>query len=330
MYKNEFENNIKKGYFFKSLLLYGEEEFFFGEYTKKIIALLNITNDEKVTIYQDEYNLDTCLNYLSQSSLFGDRNFLILKLNSTKIDKKHIQKLIDATLKNENSYMIIELYDGNFKSYLTSFSKKTTQTQVNHVRFFKPNINEALNILNQKAKALNIDIDTPTLKYIYEHQNNNISLSVNDLNKLVIFDERIDIKMVNNILFNLSMVTKESLIDSILAKKDFKEDLKRFLEYSNDQESIQLVSYISNHIITLIEYNMFLKIHSFADSKAILGYQPPKHLEQKYISQAMKLSIKDFENIINHLLELEQYIKSGVKIDKNIFIYNGLLKLKNM
>jgi DNA polymerase-3 subunit delta len=330
MYKNEFDNSLRKGYFYKSIMLYGDEDFFLSFYTNKILKVLNITNDEKITLYQDEYNLDTCVNYLSQSSLFGDRNLLILKLNSTKIDKRNIEKIINATLKNENSYFILQLLEGNFKTYTSVFSKKNQLNEVNHLRFFKPNIGEALSILQNQANDLNVKIDSNALKYIYEHQNMNLSFSINDLRKLAIFDEQIDIKMINNVLFNLSQVTKESLIDKILAKKDFSEDLVRFLEYSNDEDSIKLLSYFSNHIMTLLEFNMFVKIHNRIDAIEILGFKAPPHIVQKYTSQSMRFSLKDFEEILNHILEMEHYIKSGIKVDKNAFIYTGLLKLKEL
>jgi DNA polymerase-3 subunit delta len=317
MYKQEFDNNIKKGYFFKSIMLYGEEEFFIIEYTKKILAILNITSDEKMTIYQDEYHADTCLNYLSQSSLFGDRNILILKLYNNKIDKKYIQKLIDATIKNE-------------KSYATLFSKKNNLNHINHVRFFKPYVPEALNILQDKANKLKININKSELKHIYEHQNMNISFAVNDLEKLSIFDEQIDIKMINSILFNLSTVTQEQIIDKILAKHDFSEDLQNFLKHANSKDSSSIISYFTNHIITLIEYHSFIKVNSYADSKAILGFAPPKHIEQKYISQAMRYSLRDFEIILNYLLSLDLELKKGLKIDKEPIIFTSLLELKRI
>jgi DNA polymerase-3 subunit delta len=330
MYKQEFDNNIKKGYFFKSIMLYGEEEFFIIEYTKKILAILNITSDEKMTIYQDEYHADTCLNYLSQSSLFGDRNILILKLYNNKIDKKHIQKLIDATTKNENSYFVLQLFDTNFKSYSTLFSKKNNLNHINHVRFFKPYVPEALNILQDKANKLKININKSELKHIYEHQNMNISFAVNDLEKLSIFDEQIDIKMINSILFNLSTVTQEQIIDKILAKHDFSEDLQNFLKHANSKDSSSIISYFANHIITLIEYHSFIKVNSYADSKAILGFAPPKHIEQKYISQAMRYSLRDFEIILNYLLSLDLELKKGLKIDKEPIIFTSLLELKRI
>jgi DNA polymerase-3 subunit delta len=327
MYKNEFDKNIKNGFFYKSIMFYGEENFFIKSYTEKIINILAITNDEKLTVYQDEYSLELCINYLSQSSLFGDRNLLILKIDSTKIDKRQIEQIVNITIKNENSYFILQFLDINFKIYVPVFSKKEQLNIVNHLRFFKPTIVDAINILADKAYFLKINIDKSDLRYIYEYQNMNLLFAINDLNKLAIFDEKIDIKMINDILFNLSHITKESLVDKILSKKNFSEDLQKFLEDSTDEESIKLLSFLINYITILLEFNIFLKVHNFADSKAILGYKPPSFIEQKYISQSMKFSLNNFEDILNYLLEMELYIKSGIKIDKNSFIYSGLMKM---
>ena len=76
MYKNELDNQIRSGTISNSFVFFGESTFLIDMYTK---MLTNIDDANLLNFYHDEYNFDSAKAHLSQGSLFGDRNILIVK-----------------------------------------------------------------------------------------------------------------------------------------------------------------------------------------------------------------------------------------------------------
>ena len=65
----------------KVIMLYGESHFLIERYTK---LLSNIADASVLSLYHSEYDFSQAKNHLSQGSLFGDQNLLIIK-NEKKI-----------------------------------------------------------------------------------------------------------------------------------------------------------------------------------------------------------------------------------------------------
>jgi DNA polymerase-3 subunit delta len=319
MYKNSLDKLLDGSYNLKSILLYGESDFYIDYYCKKIVSL--ISSEDKMTLYFDEYNYNTAYNYLAQSSLFGDKNLLIVK-SDAKIHKKELDKLIELTNKNDNSYFIYMYTGSDFKSLLKAFDTKVSD----QVRFFHPNINEALIILQENAQKFDIDIDTQLLKYLYDSQDMNLAYAINELKKLSILNEEISINTIDKMSYNLNSNDMNSVIFDILSKKDFKVDLFKLFEEGEDE--IKFISTITSLLVTLVEFSVHARLFGQVDSKEILGYKLPKFIEQKYISYSTKISITSFSIMISFLQERELYLKQNIKIDKSAFLYTILSKLQ--
>lgn len=319
MYKSALDKLLEKKYDLKSIMLYGESDFFVSYYSKKIHSC--ITTCDILSLYYDEYNFESALNYLSQSSLFGDINLLIIKTDK-KIPKKELDAIIESTIKNDNSYFIYEYYGDDFKSLVSSFGKNKTD----QVRFFKPTINEAMDILRQKANHINLNIESFLLKYLYDIQNSDLGLSVKELEKLAILDDEITTKTIEQLSFNLSSGDINSIIYDILDKKDFKDGLFRILDEGEDE--IRFVTTFTSFLVTLLEFHIHARLYAQADSKVILGYTLPKHIEQKYYLYATKININSFHKMIGLLQERELALKQTIKSEKSLFLYTTLSKLQ--
>ncbi len=91
MYKNEFDKHIQNTTLSNSFVFFGESSFLIDRYTKTVT---NIEDASVLTFYYDEYDFSVAKAHLSQASLFGDRNVLIIK-SEKKIPKKELDTLID-------------------------------------------------------------------------------------------------------------------------------------------------------------------------------------------------------------------------------------------
>ncbi len=77
VYKNQFMNLIKRE-LPRAVLLFGDDNFYIDRIIDFYIKRTNSQNSV-LKYYFDEYNFDSIKNNLSQSSLFGDTNFIIIK-----------------------------------------------------------------------------------------------------------------------------------------------------------------------------------------------------------------------------------------------------------
>ena len=84
MYKAEFDNRIRNKTISNSFILYGESEFLIDLYAS---MLSNYADANFLIFYNDEYNFNSAKAHLSQASLFGDRNVLVIKTEK-KVTKK--------------------------------------------------------------------------------------------------------------------------------------------------------------------------------------------------------------------------------------------------
>jgi len=90
MYQREFENLLRTTPP-RAMLFFGDNEYQITNYLQHYI---NITkaSDSLLTLYFDEYSFERAKAYLSQSSLFGGTNLLIIK-REKKIPKKELDVL---------------------------------------------------------------------------------------------------------------------------------------------------------------------------------------------------------------------------------------------
>ena len=86
MYKNELDKHIQNNSISNNFVFFGESSFLIELYTK---TLSNIADASIIKYYYDEYNFNSAKAHLSQASLFGDKNVLIIK-SEKKFQKKNL------------------------------------------------------------------------------------------------------------------------------------------------------------------------------------------------------------------------------------------------
>ncbi len=327
MYKREFENLILNNKLPKSILLYGNCAYQIELYTDKILSNINALDEEKMKLHFDEYNFSTAKNFLSQSSLFGDRNILIIKTDKV-IPKKELDILVDLCFKNDTSFLIYESFadDAKGKNISKSF---TSKKNANFVRFFKLNQGEAISLLLQKAKQIGLKINGYALSHLYQLQNENISLCVNDLEKLNILEKEIQISDIDEQIYGLGSIGMEKFIKDLLEKKDLKDFFQKFTELGSADE-IRIINAIESYISTLFMFHSYIKIHGKFDPKEILGYPLPPQIANEKSKLSMKFGIETYDKVLKHLLKSELKLKKMQNIDKNSLLLSCLIKLQTL
>jgi len=318
MYKRELENLLNSNKEIKNILLFGECRYFIENYSKLITKKID-EQSEKMVFYFDEYDFSSAKNYLSQTSLFGDKNILVIKTES-KINANELKSLIKISEKVDDSYLIVEYYGNDFRTFQKPFGS-------NFVRFFDPNIHESVGILSQKAISIDLDIDRYALEHLLATQGFNISFALNELDKLSILDLKITTKDIDRLSYGLGELNLDELIFKILNKDNFFKDLKTLLQ---KEDEIRVIIAIASFITQLSLFNLFFEINGFVDSKEILGYKLPKQIEEARFRLSKKLNRDSISKMLEHLQKSELILKTEPKIDKEAILYSSLIKLQTL
>ncbi len=323
MYKREFDNLLKSK-MVKLLMLYGDNEYLIDYYVDYYIQNLDAKND-MISMYYEQYNFQTALSYLSQNSLFGGVNLLIIK-SDKKINKKELDKLIDITKRGENNYLIyaFEGSSKNAKTLQNSFNQKNSGVWV---RFFETTINDAMDMLKAKANKINLKIDHYAMQHLYMILNHNLALSINELDKLAILDREITTKEIDNLVYSTAPLAVEQLLMSIFQKQDIIPLIKILLDLGEDEFSILRAT--QHFLNQLFLFNAYIKIHGTVDSQAILGFRLPKHIEEQRANLATKISSSNLLKIYEHLLISELELKESKPLNRDSLLLGILIKIQS-
>ena len=320
MYRNEFDNHLKQNKKFKAYMFYGQSTFLVEHYTQLVSSQLG-THDEIEKLYFDDYDFKYAKDKLLQSSLFSSNNILLIKCEK-KIPKKELGVLIDACNTNLDSTVIFScLGDSEFKTMENSFSAKTNSVAV---RCFQPFDSEAIRILENEAKQLNIKYEIPALNHLYFMHKNDLSLCVNDLKKLAVLDELITSNVINTHCFGIGAVSFEDFLHDLLSGKDIGDDLSLLLEEGMNE--IFLLNQVTSFVQQLFMISSYARTIGQPNPKEILGFIPPKNVWEKKSKLAINIKPEVFQEILEYLLNIELDLKSS-KIDKqNIYLQACLRK----
>ncbi len=318
MYKKEFDQYLAKNSFSNALMFFGESHFFIDRYT----ALLgDIEDASKLTLYHDEYNFATASAHLSQASLFGDANLLIIK-SEKKIPKADLDKLVELCKKNPTNRFIYAYYGTDFKTSDKSFTQKNIAMSV---RFFTPNQNEAIGFLTQEAQRIGLKIDRYALNHLLQAQNNDLSLAASELQKLQLFNREITTKDIDMLVYGLAQITLEQLINKILSKQDFKKSLEQILE--SGEEEVKIITALVAFVTQLYLFNIYIRINGAPNSQEILGYNLPQFLLTEKATFSLKFRPVHYKNMLDLLLGAELKLKSS-NVDREAILFSTLLKLQ--
>ncbi len=322
MYQREFDQRLKQG-LPKAVLLYGENEFMLDYYANLYKDRLD-ASESLLALYHDEYDFEQAKAYLSQSSLFGGINLLIIR-SEKKVPKKELETLVELTQKNSDNYLLY-IYEGsssNAKSLQSSFTDKKGGVWV---RFFEPNIKDGVAMLQQKAQEIGLDIDHYALSHLMTMLNNNLALCANELGKLAILGTKIESKDIDRLVYSTAPLAVEQLLIDLFNKKEIGQTLEKLLDLGEDEYSIlRATQFFVNQIFL---FHAYIRINGQPDSKAILGYKLPRHIEEQKARLALKVKTSALLKIYEHLLETELSIKRPGSIDTESLLYGALIRLQ--
>jgi DNA polymerase-3 subunit delta len=321
MYKNELDSAIKSGKVSNSFVFFGESEFLIDMYTK---MLTNIEDASILNFYYDEYDFSSAKAHLSQASLFGGNNVLIVK-SEKKIPKKELDILIDYCEKNPDNLFIYAYLGSDHKTYNNkkAFAKKSTMS----VRFFHPKEYEAQNIILSVAQEKNVNIDKYSISHLLQIHNGDVALSCNEIEKFRVYDRAITTKDIDNLVFGLAEINIDDLIKKIIGKKDFKADLANILEHGEDE--IRIVTAITAYLTQLYMFNIYIRVHGAPNALEILGYPAPKFVVDEKAALSLKFKPNTYYKLHELLLSSELKMKSS-NVDKSAILLSTLIRVQKL
>ena len=289
MYKKEFDSLPSLPH---SVVFWGDN-FYLREYEKKILDKFKDANILKM--YYDEFDFDKAKLHLSENSLFGDTNVLILKHNKIP---PNIEKLFEFA---KDSYFFFFYYGNNHIKY------------ENSVRFFAPEVKELFLFIENKAKELNITISKQAVMKLIQSVES-VFLE-KEIEKLALFKSEIYENDIDEIVFFYKEDRFEDIIVDILEGREFENSLKNLLlKVGYNRFLVAIINYIKD----LYKYNLYIKKTGLSSLKGLLGYQLPYDIERKRVSLAIKFKEKDYYKLLRFLLSKELEIRKG-KDEETIF-----------
>ena len=322
MYQREFDQKLKQT-LPKAVLFYGENDYLIDYYIDLYIKKTD-AKESMLSLYHDEWNFELAKNFLSQTSLFGGTNLVVVK-HDKKITKKELDILIELANKSDDNYFLYG-YSGaakDAKSMQAAFSEKKGGLWV---RFFEPNIRDGIAMLQQKAQQIQLDIDHYALQHLMLLLNNNLALCANELDKLAILGMKVTSKDIDKLVYSTAPLATEQLLIDLFNKKPITATITKLLDLGEDEASLlRSTQYFVNQIFL---FHAYIKLHGHVDSAAILGYKLPKQIEEQKAQLALRVKSAALLKIFEHLLESEILIKKAPATQKEVLVYSMLIKLQ--
>ena len=323
MYQREFDNLLRTTPP-RAMLFYGENRYLIASYLQHYINMTSAA-DSLLNLYFDEYSFEKAKAYLSQSSLFGGTNLLIVKRDK-KIPKKELDVLIELVNKNSDNYFLFE-YQGKASDAKSLQSSFTPKKGANWLRLFEPNMRESMDILKRKADALGMHIDHYALQHLLLLLNNNLALCANELNKLAILEGEVSSKDIDRLVYSTAPLAVEQLLIDLFEKKPIVETTAKLLEVGEDEFSIlRSTQFFMNQIFL---FHAYMKLHGHIDSKEILGFKLPKQIEDQKANLALRVKSPAILKIFEHLLEVELQMKTTPATNRELLLYGAFIKLQS-
>jgi len=322
VYQKEFEQILQKR-LPKALLAYGENQYAIEGYISKYIAELGAKED-LLKLYFDEYNFEQAKTYLSQNSLFGGINLLIIK-HDKAIPKKELETLLELVKKNSDNYLLYLFY-GVQKDIKSNAALFRSDDAV-EVRLFEPSLRESIAILQKKANELQVQIDPYALEHLIMVLNNNLMLCSNEVEKLSTLNRPISSKDIDELVYSDAPLGVEKLLIDLCNKKPISNTINTLLELGED--AAYLLRSTQMFMNQILLFQAYIKINGNVNSAEILGYKLPKQIEEQKAALASRIKSSSLLKILEHLLRSELEIKSAPAPQKETLLYGMFIKLQS-
>ena len=316
MYKAEFDRLLQGELKAQNFILFGQSSFYIDYYSAK---LSKIEDAQKLIFYFDEYDYSLAKRHLSEASLFGGVNLLVIK-SEKKIPKRELEELFRLCNKGANRF-IYAYYGSDHKSYNNAFKS----LGVVSVRFFDPKPNEALAILTQEATKRNLAISNHTLMHLLTIQDMDVALALNELEKLALLPlEKITPKEVDRVVYGAAEADLYRFVKEFWQKREYAQQLQKLLQSGEDP--LRILTALSSALFELYLFNIYIRANGAADAKEILGYKPPETVVKEKSSAAVRIKSHSYYKLMRTLLEAELKMKSSHS-DKEAILLSTLLRL---
>ncbi len=322
MYKRDLDALLAQNGLPPALLLYGES-YFCDHYARKVLAEWG-GSENMLSFYFDEYHYESARSFIAQPSLFGDVNILYIR-HDRKLPKKELDTLIALCKKNPTSFFLLHFSgeDRVGKELQKSFTKKKG---ADFVRFFKPNMGEAIALMRQRASELGVEIENFTLQHLFMLQNETLSLCMNELEKLALLRRPVTVSDIDTYVYGMGTLSLDDFIVRLLRKEDIREDLERLLEGVGDE--IRIVNAITNYVTQLMLFHIYIKVHGRYDAVEIVGYPLPPQMVKDRAAMSIKFRLQTYRKLLEHLMRCEHALKLSTFIDKSSYLISSLIKLQ--
>jgi DNA polymerase-3 subunit delta len=321
VYQRDFEKRLQQSPP-KAVLLYGESPYIIERYIKYYIHSTQ-SQERYLSLYYEAYNFQQAKGFLSQSSLFGGVNLLIVKMDK-KIPKKELDQLVASSVKNPNNYLLYH-YSGSDRD-AKALQRSFQSNEAVWVRLFPPTLHDGIAHLHQRAKALQIDIDHYTLQHLMLLLHNDLALCAKELEKLALLEQPVTSSDIDRITFSTTHLATDELLVDLFDKKPIVETMQRLLD--SDQDPLSLLRALQYFIHQILLFHLYHALHDHIDSKAILGYRLPKQIEDQRKRVALALSQERILEISHYLLRSELRLKEASSMEREAMIYTIFLHVQ--
>ncbi|MDR1975504.1 MAG: DNA polymerase III subunit delta [Campylobacteraceae bacterium] len=319
MYKKDFDLILASKNIPRALFLYGACDYQLSLLEGEILALWG--GGEMLKFYFDEYDFKGAKAYLSQASLFGDKNIMLLKLEKAPAQKE-VEELVELCKKNDINHLLFIFYgeDAKAKDITKAFGKS-------FVRVFKPNPSEAVKFLSNEAKKINLNISGFVLQNLYAVQNENLSLAVSELAKLSLLNREVSNIDIDNLIFGMGNIELETFVTKLL-NGDKITAMYKTISQNGVIDEIKLINAIQSHLFGLFLFHSYIKINGSFDAEKILGHPLPPQLAKQRSETAMRLKPKTFAKLLKTLTNAEYALKTNSNLDKESYMISTLIEVQ--
>jgi DNA polymerase-3 subunit delta len=153
-------------------------------------------------------------------------------------------------------------------------------------------------------------------------------MAANELEKLAILDGKVTAKDIDNLVYSAAPLSIESLWAELFDKKPVTPIIRKLLELGEDEFSIlRALQYFINDIFLI---NAYIKLNGRPDFKEIFGYQPPKHIQERKQTLALKVNSAALLKLYELLLEYELLLKQAPAAQREALLYGMLINVQSV
>jgi DNA polymerase III delta subunit len=289
--RQEFEKLLtnRRGELPPAVLFYGDP-FYLEEYRRRFKGELE-KKGEVISLYYDEIDLERVKEIVTQPSLFGGGESLILLHNRFPSGLVEIAKGVKGK-------KLLFFYTGKEKGVEKKFPTA--------VRFFEPTLPELEQFLQRESQKLNLHLSPEIIQLLLERVEP--LLYRQELEKLALYPEPLTLEIAKELIFPYREESFEHLFNRLLRGENLWGEIEKLLEYTPPHRLA--ISFIY-HLRELLRVYLYIRETGESRLEKLYGYRLPPQIERERIETALSLKREEYLNLLETLLQLELKIRQG-------------------